>query len=345
MPGLISAQERFITVQGDWRKFDIVTRIKFPKIDKKAQAWVPVPSVDLEEWSNALGSDWTTNATSASLEQTESGANLVYLEWNEEAPEAVAEISSHAETRNRLIDFTRPEPAPPLSDEERTLYTSPSSVMPFDETLRNMAAKATENAETDLGKAKAIYEWIASDQSCDTGDLKTLLGGANMNSELPQDCDYLNRLFVGLCRVSGLPGREIFGIRVAPSDFGYESLGAVPEDITTRLHSRAEVWLENYGWVPVDPADLHRLIRYEPPGSLELTDPRVVSARATLFGAWEGNWVAYNMAHDVELPALDGVVLPTFTRPLVRIGADRLIDANSTEIGCKIAAKELPAGP
>ena len=345
LPEPIFAQERFVTVQGDWRKFYIVTQIKFSKMDKAAQAWVPVPSVDQEEWSRALGTDWTTNATSAQLEQTESGADLVYLEWNNEEPEAVAEISSHAETRNRLIDFTRPEPAPALPDEDRARYLSPDSVMPLNETLRNMAAKATENAETDLGKAKAIYEWIASKQSCDTGDLKTLLGGADMNGELPQDCDYLNRLFVGLCRVSGLPAREIFGIRVAPSEFGFESLGAVPDDITTRLHSRSEVWLENYGWVPVDPADLHRLIRYEPPGSLDLTDPRVVSARATLFGAWEGNWVAYNMAHDVKLPGLDNVILPTFTKTLVRIGTDRLLDADTSEIDCKIEAKELPAGP
>jgi transglutaminase-like putative cysteine protease len=345
VPGLGSAQEGFIAVQGDWRKFDIVTRISFPKMDKTAQAWVPVPSVDQEEWSKTLGSDWTTNATNARLEQTESGAGLVYLEWNEEAPEAVVEISSHAETRNRLTDFTSPKEAPALPDEERARFTSASNVMPHGETLRNMAAKATENAETDLGKAKAIYEWIAIEQSCETGDLKTLMGGVDTGSDIPQDCDYLNRLFVGLCRVSGLPAREIFGIRVAPSEFGFESLGAMPDDITTRLHSRAEVWLENYGWVPVDPADLHRLIRYEPPGSLAMTDPRVISARDTLFGAWEGNWVPYNIAHDVRLPDLDGTVLPSFTRPLVRTGAGVPMETTAPGITCTITATELPAGP
>jgi hypothetical protein len=32
----------------------------------------------------------------------------------------------------------------------------------------------------------------------------------------------------------------------------------------------------------------------------------VVAARNTLFSAWEGNWLAYNMAHDVELPGSNG---------------------------------------
>ncbi|MBX2806078.1 MAG: transglutaminase domain-containing protein [Hyphomicrobiales bacterium] len=344
-PGIGAAQEGFVTGQGNWRKFDIVTRIKFAKTEKSAKAWVPVPSVEQADWSKPLGSDWQTNAASARLEQTESGAYLVYLEWSEETPEAVAEISSHAETRNRLIDFTKPAPAAPLSDEERALYTSANSVMPHDDTLRDMASRATENAETDLGKAKAIYEWIVSQQSCDTGDLKTLLGGIDTNGGIPQDCDYLNRLFVGLARVSGLPAREIFGIRVAPSVYGYESLGAVSNDITTRLHSRAEVWLENYGWVPVDPADLHRLIRYEPPGSLEMTDPKVVSARTTLFGAWEGNWVAYNMAQNVQLPGSDDAVLPVFTKPAVQIGSAEIVDGGAPDISCIITATELPAGP
>lgn len=345
MPGFLTAQEQPGVAQENWRKFDITTQLKFPKPQQRAQAWIPVPSVDQEGWSKALGSDWTTNATTARLEETASGADLVYLEWDDSEPEAVAEVSSHAEARSRAVDFTRPEPAASLSEEERTLYTAPSSVMPLGERLGKMAASATENAETDLGKAKAIYEWIAREQTCDTSDLKTLLGGVDTSGGIAQDCDYLNRLFVGLARASGLPAREIYGVRVALSEFGYESLGALPEDIAARFHARAEVWLENYGWVPVDPADLQRLIRYEPPGSLDLDDTRVVSARAKLFGTWESNWIAYNMAHDVLLPLLEGVTLPVFIHPFVRIGSAEPMEAKSPAVTYKLAASELPADP
>ena len=33
-----------------------------------------------------------------------------------------------------------------------------------------------------------------------------------------------------------------------------------------------------------------------------MSDAKVLAARKALFGSWEGNWVAFNDAHDVKLP-------------------------------------------
>jgi len=38
------------------------------------------------------------------------------------------------------------------------------------------------------------------------------------------------------------------------------------------------------------------------PGNRPLSDGIVSRARDQLFGSWEMNWMAYNYAHDVELP-------------------------------------------
>ena len=35
---------------------------------------------------------------------------------------------------------------------------------------------------------------------------------------------------------------------------------------------------------------------------LKIDHPLVAVLRPKLFGGWEGNWVAYNVAHDVKLP-------------------------------------------
>ena len=70
----------------------------------------------------------------------------------------------------------------------------------------------------------------------------------------------LNALFVALSRASGMPARDLYGIRVAPSAFGYKSLGAGSEVVTKAQHCRAEVWLDAHGWVPVDPADVRRAL-------------------------------------------------------------------------------------
>jgi transglutaminase-like putative cysteine protease len=63
-------------------------------------------------------------------------------------------------------------------------------------------------------------------------------------------CADLNALYVGLARASGLPARDVYGLRVAKSEFGYRSLGAGTPNVTRAQHCRAEVYLTGFGWVP-----------------------------------------------------------------------------------------------
>ena len=66
------------------------------------------------------------------------------------------------------------------------------------------------------------------------------------------------------------------------------------------------MYVGGFGWIPVDPADVRKVVLEEPPGNLPLTDAKVAAARKTLFGAWEMNWLAYNVAHDLKLPGSNG---------------------------------------
>jgi transglutaminase-like putative cysteine protease len=47
--------------------------------------------------------------------------------------------------------------------------------------------------------------------------------------DLGGKCADLNALYVGLARAVGLPALDVYGIRIAPSKFGYRSLGAGSE--------------------------------------------------------------------------------------------------------------------
>jgi transglutaminase-like putative cysteine protease len=103
--------------------------------------------------------------------------------------------------------------------------------------------------------------------------------------DLGGKCADLNALYVGLARAVGLPALDVYGIRIAPSKFGYRSLGAGSEIVSEAQHCRAEVFLTGFGWVPVDPADVRKVAVEEPPGQLALSDPKVGAGRKTLFGA------------------------------------------------------------
>src|SRR6266545_3044936 len=106
---------------------------------------------------------------------------------------------------------------------------------------------------------RAIDEWIVENafrdakvRGCGVGDIAAMLKTGNLGGK----CADLNALYVGLARAAGLPARDVYGLRVAPSKFGYKSLGAGSEIVTKAQHCRAEVYLTGFGWIPVDPADV-----------------------------------------------------------------------------------------
>jgi hypothetical protein len=122
-----------------------------------------------------------------------------------------------------------------------------------------------------------------------------------------------------------------------------QSLGAGSETITNAQHCRAEVFLNGYGWVATDPADVRKVVLEEPPGNLPISDPKVEAARKTLFGAWEGNWLAYNTAHDVSLPGSTGPSVGFFMYPQAECAGSRLDCLDPDAFKYTITAKELAA--
>ena len=55
-------------------------------------------------------------------------------------------------------------------------------------------------------------------------------------------CADLNAIFVGMCRSVGVPARDVYGVRVAPSAFGYRELGANSANLKGAQHCRAEAY-------------------------------------------------------------------------------------------------------
>jgi transglutaminase-like putative cysteine protease len=154
-------------------------------------------------------------------------------------------------------------------------------------------------------------------------------------------CGDLNAMFVGLCRSVGIPARDVYGIRVAKSNHGYASLGANAEVISRAQHCRAEFYVQGYGWIPADPADVRKVVLEEPPGNLAVNDPKVEKMRKMLFGAWEMNWMAYSYAHDVQLPGSKGPKLPYFMYPNGETAEGRLDSLDPDAFKYQLTAREL----
>ena len=221
-------------------------------------------------------------------------------------------------------------------------------MIPTDGIVKKTALQATRGARGDLDKTRAIYQWVVANahrepkvRGCGTGDVRTMLETGNLGGK----CADLNAVFVGLCRASGVPARDVYGLRLAPSAFGYKELGANPAALKGAQHCRAEVFLRQYGWVAMDPADVLKVMRQETPEWIkDPAHPVAAPVVKGLFGSWEGNWVAYNTAHDVTLPGGSGKgTMPFLMYPNGENQSGRFDELAPDSFRYTISAREVSA--
>ncbi len=252
-----------------WRKFEVTSRIEIPKPKAVTQVWLPLPSVEAPDWVRNEGNTWSGNADSVKVvEENKYGAKILHAEWNATAASPALEVISRISTRDRTIDFSSPSNPVRLEQRLRTLYTAGTDLIPTDGIVRETAAGIVKGTQIDVDKARAIYEWIVENTSrnpktrgCGIGNIRFMLESGDLSGK----CADLNALYVGLCRSIGIPARDVYGVRVADSRYGYKSLGR-SGDISKAQHCRAEVWLSDFGWLPVDPADVRKVVLDEKPG-------------------------------------------------------------------------------
>jgi transglutaminase-like putative cysteine protease len=235
--------------------------------------------------------------------------------------------------------------AKPESRNEIDRFLEPTALVPTDGIVMETATKIVSGSKEDIDKARAIYGWVVENtyrdpkvRGCGIGDVRAMLASKNFGGK----CADLNALYVGLARAVGLPARHVYGLRAAPSNRGFKSLGLATATATKGQHCRAEVYLAKYGWVPVDPADVRKVMLEEPPGNLAADDAAVVKAREALFGSWEMNWIGYNFAHDVALPgSARGMTVGYFMYPQGETADGRIDPFDADNFKYEITSREI----
>ena len=339
----IAQQLPFNPKPANRRTFEQETRVEIAKPAGETKIWVPLPSVD-SDYQKTVTDSWTGNTSNARIvSDGKYGAMMLLAEFSPNERMPWVEVTSRFQTRDRSLDFAR-RSGETLSPQERAFYTEATSLMPVDGIVRKTALEATKGAKTEMEKARALYEWIVDNTfrdpktvGCGRGDVKVMLETRNLSGK----CADLNALYVAMARSVGLPARDVYGIRVAKSQFGYRSLGAGTENVTRAQHCRAEVFVNGSGWIPVDPADVRKVVLEEKPQAVTLADPVVPPVRSKLFGAWEMNWLAYNDAHDVKLPGAKGEMLGFLMYPQAETGGNRVNPYAPDDFKYKLTAKEI----
>jgi transglutaminase-like putative cysteine protease len=341
----VPTERVFLPLPGQWRTFEITTRVDILKPQGATRLWLPIPSVN-SEWQQSLESDFSSNGKTEVTNDDRYGARMLYVEFAESEVTPFVVLTSRIQTQNRALDLNKKVIASEDTSDLK-FWIQPTHLLPTDGIVRKTASEAVRGAHTDLEKVQKLYDWIVTNtyrepkvKGCGEGDIKTMLETGNLGGK----CADLNALFVGMCRSVGIPARDVYGLRVAPSAFGYKELGGNSANLKGAQHCRAEVYLKGHGWVAMDPADVAKVMRQETPEWIKSASDAVVApVNKSLFGGWEGNWMAFNMAHDVTLPHAQGPKPGFLMYPIAENTSGRLNSYAPDEFKYQISARELTA--
>ena len=339
------AARRFDPKPQGWRTFEVTTTVQLRDAKGEAILWLPVPSLDTP-WQRTLDSSWSGNSSDVRLAADgDTGARVLVARFDAGTPLPTVVLTNRVQTQNRAVDWNERAIAPAADPADLRRWTAPSELITTDGIVRKVAAQIVAGARDDREKVHRIYDWVVVStyrepkvRGCGVGDIKTMLETQNLSGK----CADINALFVGLCRASGVPARDIYGIRLVPSAFGYRELGGNPASLKGAQHCRAEVYLKAHGWVAMDPADVTKVMRQETAEWIkDAGHPVVAPVRKALFGSWEGNWMAYNSASDVSLPGAKQGKLGFFMYPQGQTSAGARDPYDPDAFTYQITAREV----
>lgn len=329
-----------------WRTFELTTSVEVLKPSGATRIWIPAALVRPTPFQKTLSNTFKADGANAGMvEASADNMGIISADFPAGVRPQIT-VTSRVMTKNIAVDLSTPAKSAKPDAAELKYFLRPTKLMPTDGIVRAKAEEITKGSNTDIQKARAIYDWIVENtirnpkaRGCGLGDIRFMLE----TNDLSGKCADLNALFVGLARAAGIPARDVYGIRVAKPDMGYKSLGPATPIVTKAQHCRAEVYLVGYDWVPVDPADVRKVMLEEPPGNRPMDDDLVKRIRGRLFGSWEMNWIAYNFAHDVALPGSTRAPLGFFMYPQAETGEGRLDCLDPDTFKYEITSREIGA--
>jgi transglutaminase-like putative cysteine protease len=327
-----------------WRNFEVTTRVEVLKPSGVTHIWLPAALIRDTPFQRTHANKFSAEGGTAKFSKDKPNALGIVSATYPSNAKPVLMLTSQVSLKNYAVDLSVPGRGQHISKEEFDYFLQPSRYVPTDGIVKETALKATAGATTEMEKARAIYDWVVHNtfrdpkvRGCGRGDIRFMLESGDMGGK----CADLNALYVGLARSVGLPARHVYGLRIAKSDLGYKSLGVATDRATKGQHCRVEVYLREHGWVPVDPADVRKVVLEEPPGNRPLSDEMVSKARQRLFGSWEMNWMAYNYAHDVGLPGSAKQPVVYFMYPQAETAEGRVDPFDPDNFKYEITVKEL----
>ena len=230
--------------------FDV--NLKDAEKAEKAELWLPYPVSD----ANQTVTDVDIKAEGAKVGvETDPKAGAVYLHatWLKPAGTPKLTMSFHIDSHYAKKPAAALKETKDAFPPEVRKYLEATPSLPIDKGFCAEASMEFLKESSVLAKAQGIYRWVLEhtfrDESVKEGcglglPIRTISeksGGGK--------CADISSVFVALARASGIPTRDVYGLRVDPAKSG---------EITGNYHCWTEFYLPGTGWVMADSADVRK---------------------------------------------------------------------------------------
>lgn len=241
-PGAVMAKERNGEVA-------IAVTVAAPEDSKDVRVWIPYPVSNPMQDISDVRIDGNFSRSGIYGEK-ETGNLALYAEWSKPVKDRTITLTFNVTAKEQMKKgFSAKEPEIPADIRE---YLNSSAFIPTDGKIKEIAFSVTNDQQKVSEKARAVYQWVVENtvrdpnvKGCGTGEVEKVL------AKKGGKCADISSVFVSIARAAGVPSREVFGLRLGKKD---------EEDMTGGHHCWAEFYAPGYGWVPVDPSDVRKVM-------------------------------------------------------------------------------------
>jgi transglutaminase-like putative cysteine protease len=183
---------------------------------------------------------------------------------------------------------------------------APNVLVPITGLPAELAAKVTESKNSDLDKARAIYDYVFTTMRYDKTGTGWGRGDVLYACDAKKgNCTDFHSLFMAMARSRGIPSRFEIGFPLPPDKHAAEIAG---------YHCWAEFFEPNDGWIPIDISEAWKH----------------QEKRDYFFGAHDQNRVQFTVGRDLELnPKQAGKPLNYFVYPYIEVDGKEYSDVST----------------
>ncbi len=235
-------------------QFAFTYTVRVPSIPQSAndiKIWIPLAKSD--EHQEILNLQIESPYPYKVYEDKDYGNKILHLSFDKVPAENLEltiryDVAVHGDQTNyEVLKKEHPAVSQLRKEEEKfRLYLASQSLLVINDQVRQIVREITQGKQTDLDKAKAIYDYVIAHMVYDKSGTGWGRGSTVHACEVGRgNCTDFHSLFISLCRASGIPARFKIGAQI-PSGQSEGTLG---------YHCWAEFYLPEAGWIPVDTSE------------------------------------------------------------------------------------------